>query len=167
MNQMEAFKWEQKHAPKLAPVEGPSTNEVVAVPEKQVRESRVRRKEEAARDGGLGELEELVHREASRADTTVSPKISDTTSFSESEGTGKQPRIDTSESIYASINRRLNALESNSSLIARYIEEQGKLTRSALTAIEQDWDEWRFSRESIDSSKWEQEVRQAVHKVWF
>jgi hypothetical protein len=69
------------------------------------------------------------------------------------------PRSDSSESIYAHIIRRLNALEGNSSLVARYIEEQAKVMRHMLTRVEKGWDDWRVEREIDEMSRWEQEVR--------
>ncbi|KAK8864573.1 hypothetical protein IAR55_001823 [Kwoniella newhampshirensis] len=67
------------------------------------------------------------------------------------------PRSDSSESIYAFIIRRLNALEGNSTLVARYIEEQAKVMRLMLTRVERGWDDWRADRESEDRARWEQE----------
>lgn len=67
-------------------------------------------------------------------------------------------RSDSSESIYAQIVRRLNALEGNSSLVARYIEEQAKVMRVMLTRVERGWDEYRLDRENEEHRRWEQEV---------
>ena len=69
------------------------------------------------------------------------------------------PRSDSSESIYAHIIRRLNALEGNSSLVARYIEEQAKVMRHMLSRVEKGWDDWQVEREMDELSRWEQEVR--------
>lgn len=77
---------------------------------------------------------------------------------SESQSVKHTPRGDHSESIYATITRRLNALEGNSSLIARYIEEQSRVMRAALGTLERDWDEWRFGHDAEERVKWEQEV---------
>lgn len=68
------------------------------------------------------------------------------------------PRSDSSESIYAHIIRRLNALEGNSSLVARYIEEQAKVMRHMLGRVEKGWDDWQVEREMDELSRWEQEV---------
>ena len=67
-------------------------------------------------------------------------------------------RSDSSESIYAQIVRRLNALEGNSSLVARYIEEQAKVMRVMLTRVERGWEEYRVDRENEEHRRWEQEV---------
>ncbi|OWZ78967.1 hypothetical protein C365_02616 [Cryptococcus neoformans Bt85] len=67
------------------------------------------------------------------------------------------PRSDSSESIYAFIIRRLNALEGNSSLVARYIEEQAKVMRSMLRRVQVGWDEWKGEWEDEDRGKWQQE----------
>jgi hypothetical protein len=53
--------------------------------------------------------------------------------------TAYRGRTDTSESIYAFITRRLNALEGNTTLVARYIDEQAKALRAALERAEQRW----------------------------
>lgn len=68
------------------------------------------------------------------------------------------PRSDSSESIYAFIIRRLNALEGNSSLVARYIEEQAKVMRSMLKRVQVGWDEWKGEWEDEDRGRWQQEV---------
>ncbi|WVN87566.1 uncharacterized protein L203_102749 [Cryptococcus depauperatus CBS 7841] len=68
------------------------------------------------------------------------------------------PRSDSSESIYAFIVRRLNALEGNSSLVARYIEEQAKAMRFMLRRVETRWDEWKADWEGDDHGRWQQEV---------
>lgn len=82
-----------------------------------------------------------------------------TTSLSASVSTKTpSPRSDTSESIYAHIIRRLNALEGNSSLVARYIEEQAKVMRTMLGRVERGWEDWRIEREVDELGRWEQEV---------
>jgi len=68
------------------------------------------------------------------------------------------PRSDSSESIYAFIIRRLNALEGNSSLVARYIEEQSRAMGLTLGRVEKGWDEWKTDREGEDRGRWDQEV---------
>ncbi|KAE8538579.1 hypothetical protein D1P53_004940 [Cryptococcus gattii VGV] len=68
-----------------------------------------------------------------------------------------RPRSDSSESIYAFIIRRLNALEGNSSLVARYMEEQAKVMRSMLKRVEVGWDEWKGEWEDEDRGRWQQE----------
>ena len=205
MNQMEAFKWEQKRSVQLqkdreqdrtvAKETEIDRHRVVEAAEK-ARLSEHRNQEIAARERELGELEKLVHHQALRADifdplpalSTTSTLSSNVVKASESSGSvqlsttsaqstnnGSRPdwnttelqtkgltRSDSSESIYASINRRLNALEGNSSLIARYLEEQSRVTRSALAALERDWDEWRLAHDADASSRWEQEVRREL-----
>lgn len=52
-------------------------------------------------------------------------------------------RSDSSESIYAFITRRLNALEGNTTLVARYIDEQAKALRTALERAEKKWEDGR------------------------
>lgn len=75
------------------------------------------------------------------------------------------PRSDSSESIYAHIIRRLNALEGNSSLVARYIEEQAKVMRHMLSRVEKGWDDWQVERELDELSRWEQEVCSTVFSM--
>jgi len=225
MNQMEAFKWEQKHlasSQKDRERERAASRDAEAQArkaldvEEKARQDRQRKQEEAKREQELGELEKLVHRQALRAypealksvsassiiltashtpSTSMTPSplpasaSSTTSSLSNSAATANAsrhettansteahavkpqsnsteaqsakhtPRGDHSESIYATITRRLNALEGNSSLIARYIEEQSRVMRAALGALERDWDEWRFGHDAEERSKWEQEVR--------
>ncbi|WWC89140.1 uncharacterized protein L201_004058 [Kwoniella dendrophila CBS 6074] len=67
------------------------------------------------------------------------------------------PRSDSSESIYAFIIRRLNDLEGNSTLVARYIEEQAKVMRHMLTRVEKGWEDWKGDWEGEDRGRWEQE----------
>lgn len=52
-------------------------------------------------------------------------------------------RTDASESIYAFITRRLNALEGNTTLVARYFDEQAKALRAALERAEKKWEDER------------------------
>jgi hypothetical protein len=86
-------------------------------------------------------------------------KTISTANTASSSSRAPSPRSDSSESIYAHIIRRLNALEGNSSLVARYIEEQAKVMRHMLTRVEKGWDDWRVEREVDEMSRWEQEVR--------
>jgi hypothetical protein len=67
------------------------------------------------------------------------------------------PRTDSSESIYAFITRRLNALEGNSTLVARYIDEQAKALRVALTRAETRWEVSRIVAAKDDEHRWETE----------
>ncbi len=68
-------------------------------------------------------------------------------------------KADSSESIYAFIVRRLNALEANSTLTEMYVEEQFKATRSLLKRLEEG-QEARYSvlQDSLREDR-EQEVR--------
>jgi len=65
---------------------------------------------------------------------------STSTSASSTYSVAGAARTDSSESIYAFIIRRLNALEGNSTLVARYIDEQAKALRAALTRAESRWE---------------------------
>lgn len=67
-------------------------------------------------------------------------------------------RSDPAESIYAFIVRRLNALEGNSSLVARYIEEQSKVTRLQLSRVERTGEQWRIEWENDEYNRWQQEA---------
>lgn len=96
--------------------------------------------------------------DASR-ETELESEQNTTRSSSSAQTTKAATRSDSSESIYAHIIRRLNALEGNSSLVARYIEEQAKVMRHMLTRVEKGWDEWRIDREMEELSRWDQEVR--------
>jgi hypothetical protein len=214
MNQMEAFKREQKN---LRAVESDDRKkaqqdlEALKEKEEQVKHrlETERREKEQAREKELGELERMVQKEARRgghqphaapvytttastqshleynaaesskhsvADTpplpsnatsingqpttSVASVLTGTTSSTSSSSTAVRavPKSDSSESIYAFITRRLNALEGNSSLIARYIEEQSRVMRTALGRLEGEWDQWRIERESEERVRWEREV---------
>jgi len=98
------------------------------------------------------------------ADTLLADQNKTTTSTSSSSRVAT-PRSDSSESIYAHIIRRLNALEGNSSLVARYIEEQAKVMRHMLSRVEKGWDDWQVERELDELSRWEQEVS-SIPRSW-
>ncbi|ODN80517.1 hypothetical protein L202_02743 [Cryptococcus amylolentus CBS 6039] len=87
------------------------------------------------------------------SDSPTTPPSSTTSTYTRS----PPPRSDSSESIYAFIIRRLNALEGNSSLVARYIEEQAKVMRSMLKRVETGWEEWKGDWEGDDRWRWQQE----------
>ncbi|WVR06896.1 hypothetical protein IAU60_003932 [Kwoniella sp. DSM 27419] len=89
---------------------------------------------------------------SSTSKVTTEPPSSSTT-YSRS----SPPKSDSSESIYAFIIRRLNALEGNSTLVARYIEEQAKVMRQMLGRVERNWDEWKAEWDDEERSRWEQE----------
>jgi hypothetical protein len=208
MNQMEAFKSEQK---RLAATANHRDKEKVTK-DKETEERKQREKAEAddrekqqvkqedeKREKELDELERLVLQQARRQGSaapeitsfptievvTVTASSSTTTpsssailvnataepisadqnktttspaSSSSSTSRAAQHRSDSSESIYAHIIRRLNALEGNSSLVARYIEEQAKVMRHMLSRVEKGWDDWQVEREMDELSRWEQEV---------
>jgi len=205
MNQMEAFKSEQK---RLAATAKEKDKDKVTR-EKEVEERKQRERVEAdnkaklddeKREKELDELERLVLQQArkqesviqditsfptievvtvtaSSSTTTQSPSIATTgngtadtlavdqnktTSSTSSSTRVAPPRSDSSESIYAHIIRRLNALEGNSSLVARYIEEQAKVMRHMLGRVEKGWDDWQVEREMDELSRWEQEARLLV-----
>lgn len=98
----------------------------------------------------------------------VSPNTSSTSNYTAAASNASEPvnattirppRSESSESIYALIVRRLNALEGNSSLVARYIEEQSRTMRTMLEKAERGWEEWKNEREGEERGRWEQEVR--------
>ncbi|KAL7421881.1 hypothetical protein Q5752_003652 [Cryptotrichosporon argae] len=66
-------------------------------------------------------------------------------------------RSDASESIYAHIVRRLSALEGNSTLVARYVEEQGRTLRAMLAKAEGRWEGVLREREVEERGRWERE----------
>ena len=70
------------------------------------------------------------------------------------------PRSDSSESIYAFIIRRIATLEGNSTLVARYIEEQSRTMRLLLSRTEQSWDKWKLEYGAEEQRRREQEVSQ-------
>ena len=94
----------------------------------------------------------------SSSGTTSSQTTTSVSSASSVSSKIPSTRSDSSESIYAQIVRRLNALEGNSSLVARYIEEQARVMRVMLTRVERGWDEYRLDRENEEHRRWEQEV---------
>lgn len=204
MNQMEAFKSEQK---RLAATTKDKDKEKMTK-EKDAEERKQREKAEIddkareqtkqendKREKELNELEKLVLQQARKqgnsvpeltsfptieivtvtaspsSSTTPSPSVisndtsenlaadqNKTTTSTSSSSRIVPPRSDSSESIYAHIIRRLNALEGNSSLVARYIEEQAKVMRHMLSRVEKGWDDWQVERELDELSRWEQEV---------
>lgn len=207
MNQMEAFKWEQKQLSAVAKDRDRTGNREHEEEERRAKERREREKKERderdkqeQRERELDELEKLLHEQAGRlvpelltesglfssidetAPTTTvvskrdgdsdSPPTNESMATSLIESTSIEspstsytravpPRSDSSESIYAFIIRRLNALEGNSSLVARYIEEQAKVMRSMLKQVQVGWDEWKGEWEDEDRGRWQQEVRPA------
>lgn len=220
MNQMEAFKWEQKQLSAVAKDRDRTGNREHEEEERRAKERREREKKERderdkqeQRERELDELEKLLHEQAGRlvpelltesglfssidetaptnVPTVVSKRDGDsdspptneslatsliestsiespTTSTSSPPSTSSYtravpPRSDSSESIYAFIIRRLNALEGNSSLVARYIEEQAKVMRSMLKQVQVGWDEWKGEWEDEDRGRWQQEVRPASY----
>ncbi|KIR36447.1 hypothetical protein I352_01396 [Cryptococcus deuterogattii MMRL2647] len=216
MNQMEAFKWEQKqlnhNREKEQLFQQQQHEEERQAKETQEREKKERERDEwdkqQQREKELDELEKLLHEQAGRlvpselltdnglfstedaatnapaeptalvserggddekrdVDSSLPPTNESSTtattlSISEpsttlASYTRAVPRSDSSESIYAFIIRRLNALEGNSSLVARYMEEQAKVMRSMLKRVEIGWDEWKGEREDEDRGRWQQE----------
>lgn len=184
MNQMEAFKWEQKHQQAVK-----EKTDAAALDRADIRreEDRLKREEaqkqrDQAKEVELGELEKLVQQQARRVEQdlpqlmakagvlTHSPEagpseriVTSTTTMTEHNDfnatvTSSRARVDSSESIYAFIIRRLNALEGNSSLVARYIEEQNRVMRQMLGRIEHDWDEFKQDWEVEEQTRWQQEV---------
>lgn len=55
-------------------------------------------------------------------------------------------KADSSESIYAFIIRRLNALEGNATLAMMYVEEQSRVNRGLLGQLEKSWSHWRIDQ---------------------
>lgn len=184
MNQMEAFKWEQKQL-SLNPADRQEQDDREKA--RSVARAEERKREEARRERELGELERLVQAQARRLEGGLSAFLSSSTSqptasgdsqtsqatatasstvaesspaphssHSVSEGnvtaiansTGR--KSDSSESIYAQIIRRLNAVEGNSTLVGRYIEEQSRVIRLLLGRMERGWDEWKHEWEEED-----------------
>ncbi|GMK55252.1 hypothetical protein CspeluHIS016_0203080 [Cutaneotrichosporon spelunceum] len=197
MNQMEAFKMEQRRAAEASGAaekkardserEAESVAEAVRVAEQEAKE----KEDEERRQRELCELERLVQEQARRvsgdenvfepliecapststsSSTTATPPAASSGGGEESVDTsdaavsGQDPapmsaslppttlepgatayrgRTDTSESIYAFITRRLNALEGNTTLVARYIDEQAKALRATLERAEQRWEDER------------------------
>lgn len=67
-------------------------------------------------------------------------------------------KADTSESIYAYIIRRLNALEGNSTLGMMYMEEQTKATRGILQKLENSLTDWKIQNNNAQRDAIQQEV---------
>ncbi|BEJ16334.1 hypothetical protein CspHIS471_0509390 [Cutaneotrichosporon sp. HIS471] len=193
MNQMEAFKMEQRRAAEASGAAEMKARESEREAERAAEAARAsereakQREDDERRQRELCELERLVQEQARRvsgienvfepliecAPSPSSSASSTSTSLSASSGGGEEPanssdttslaqdptplvattppstqepgttayrgRTDTSESIYAFITRRLNALEGNTTLVARYIDEQAKALRAALERAEQRW----------------------------
>ncbi|WRT66522.1 uncharacterized protein IL334_003481 [Kwoniella shivajii] len=205
MNQMEAFKWEQKRinvASKGKNEAKEKDHEERRAKERAEKEKKERdeKDEQHQREKELDALEKLLHEQAGRlvpdilSETAILSKIersvdstrsetasratatntksypsnatnltaqitkgaSDITTSSTAQSTfsrSSPPRSDSSESIYAFIIRRLNDLEGNSTLVARYIEEQAKVMRQMLTRVEKGWEDWKGD----DQGRWDQE----------
>lgn len=199
MNQMEAFKWEQKQLNHNREKElfQQEEEDVRRAKETQERDRKERERDERdkqqQREKELDELEKLLHEQAGRlvpsepltdglfstdapspapstgddekrddsslpTNGSLAAATSTESSTTPSPYTRAVPRSDSSESIYAFIIRRLNALEGNSSLVARYMEEQAKVMRSMLKRVEVGWDEWKGEWEDEDRGRWQQEV---------
>ncbi|CAK9781119.1 unnamed protein product [Cutaneotrichosporon oleaginosum] len=195
MNQMEAFKMEQRRAAEASGAaekkardseqEAERAAEAARVAEREAKE----REDDERRQRELCELERLVQEQARRvsgvenmfepliecapsagsasslssvapassggAEEAPSPSDTPGVAVDSSHVAGTPPasaepgttayrgRADTSESIYAFITRRLNALEGNTTLVARYIDEQAKALRAALERAEQRWEDER------------------------
>nr|XP_019046506.1 hypothetical protein I302_05256 [Kwoniella bestiolae CBS 10118]OCF25436.1 hypothetical protein I302_05256 [Kwoniella bestiolae CBS 10118] len=215
MNQMEAFKWEQKRLSAVS--KGKNEAKEKEAEERRAKEreekekkERVEKVKQQEREKELDALEKLLHEQAGRvvpdilSETAILSKLEETkvtktngltsetkaatnttsetpatsqttarvstesspssTSLSSPSSSSSStytrnapPRSDSSESIYAFIIRRLNDLEGNSTLVARYIEEQAKVMRHMLTRVEKGWDEWKGDWEGEDRGRWEQE----------
>lgn len=212
MNQMEAFKWEQKQLNHNREKEMLHNREkemlhqeedVRRAKETQERDRKERERDERdkqqQREKELDELEKLLHEQAGRlvpsklltdSPFSTDPPPAPSTTFISKHGDDEKredssiptndslaaatssessttpsspytravPRSDSSESIYAFIIRRLDALEGNSSLVARYMEEQAKVMRSMLERVKIGWDEWKGEWEDEDRARWQQEV---------
>ena len=78
---------------------------------------------------------------------------------------GPAPRVDASESIYAFITRRLTALEGNSSLLARYMDEQSKVLRATVHRLEDSWRHWKAERELDLDARLGQDVSTALARL--
>ena len=72
------------------------------------------------------------------------------------------PRADSSESIYAFITRRLDALEGNSSMVVRYIDEQSRLTKLMLDRVVEEWSVWKKDWANEDHRRWDQDVSDPI-----
>jgi hypothetical protein len=118
MNQLEAFKWEQKRMDVEEVKEEVETDQQAAA-----------RIEEERREKELDELEKLVQAQARRHENVTDWNIT---------VSDVKPGRRDSESIYAFIIRRVSDLEGNSSLVARYIDEQSKAMRTMLNRTERE-----------------------------
>ena len=96
--------------------------------------------------------------DASSSENSTGNNISSTINVISTTTDAPRTRSDTSESIYAFIIRRLDALEGNNSLVARYIEEQTRLMRLMLGRAESRWDTWKLDWEGTELSRWDIEV---------
>lgn len=184
MNQLEAFKWEQRKLNKRSDETKAKVDEVKRDPPVDEAAS-ARRIEEEKLEKELGELEKLVQAQARRHEPngTMGMELINTDAHASGNANGSgnsnvtvkenlngtikdelvnataRRRAD-SESIYAFIIRRVNDLEGNSSLVARYIDEQSKAMRAMLNRTER---EIVKKLETEDKSRWEQEV--CLHMV--
>jgi hypothetical protein len=68
-------------------------------------------------------------------------------------------KADSSESIYAFIIRRLNALEGNATLGMMYVEEQSRVNRGLHDRLEKSWTEWKLEHAQNQRLAVEREVR--------
>lgn len=67
-------------------------------------------------------------------------------------------KADSSESIYAFIIRRLNALEGNATLGMMYVEEQSRVNRGLYNRLEKSWTEWKLEHAQDQRLAVEREV---------
>jgi hypothetical protein len=117
---------------------------------------------EYATSGTISASSETASPDATDASPANGPSTSSTNSSipatsSSTYAAPQLPRTDSSESIYAFIIRRLNALEGNSTLVARYIDEQSKALRAALSRAEARWEVARVQAVRDDEQRWEVE----------
>ena len=162
MNQLEAYKWEQKQVALSSSRTSSEAAQETAPP--HIAFHRLADTNNTRADADMGELEKLVHAAARTArdplpsarDLLSSQNASALASATASAATDKEkPRRDRSdsESIYAFITRRLADLEGNSTLVLRYIDEQTRVLRRA----QEDMYEWRREQEINDAQRWESE----------
>lgn len=162
MNQLEAFKWEQKAARSARAEETAQANTMTATPA----HSAIADGQDESNNVSttLEELEKLVQAAAARGPLPSTEEIINATTAlnvsSNSSATGTpsekdRPRRDRSdsESIYAYITRRLADLEGNSTLVLRYIHEQTRILRRT----QEDMYTWRREQEILDAQRWESE----------
>ena len=155
MNQMDAFKWEQRRTRGQEKRDEGSLPSQTVEAREQDPSPAVNESSDEQVDPSGGKISEAAILLDGVAATSIpvgpilpevisdlNETLAEILTAASATETSKASNPETSESIYAFITRRLAALEGNTTLIARYIEHQGG---SLSARFERRWQEWQTS----------------------